>query len=107
MTDLFILSDLFDKLFCDLLGITVQEADPPDRLDLCQPLQKFRKSLLAIQIHPVQRGLLRHQDQFFYTAGSKLHRFFDQFFHRHAAIPPSHGRNGTVRTVFAAALTYF
>ena len=60
--------------------------------------------LFAIQVHPVERGLLRHQNQLLDAACHKFSRACHQILHRHTPIASPHRRNHAIGTVFVAAL---
>ena len=92
-----------NQLLRDFLRIAVQNPDPPDILNTCKPLQKFRETLFSIQVNAVQCRLLRHKDQLPDSAFGKLPRLLHQLLHRYTPVLSPDFRNNAIGAVLAAA----
>ena len=96
MKDLGIIAHSFRDLPCDLLGITVHQADPLDTLDLRDLLQKFRQCLVSVKVRPVEGGLLRDKDHFPDPLVSERSRVRKDLLHRNASVAAPDRRDHAV-----------
>ena len=106
MTDLFFFAHDLNQRIVYLLGIAVQNPNPYKTLYPAQLFQKLRQRFMSVDILPVYRSLLRHQNQFFHTLIRKRLRLLQQTFHRNAPVRSPHLRNNAVSAVFIASLRY-
>ena len=96
-----------DQLTINFLWITVQDADPLDPWDFIQFIQQLMQGFLPIQVHAIQRCLLRHQDQFFYPLACKFFCLRQKLFHRDAAVTAADFWDNAVCAAFIAPFCNF
>ena len=93
-----------DQFIGDLFRVTIQDSYPVNPLDRTQPVQQLGETLFAVQVCPVERRLLRHQDEFPHTGCGEMLRLPDQAVDRDASVVSPHLRNDTVAAVLVTAL---
>ena len=93
-----------DQLHGDLLGIAVQDPYPLDAANAAKLMEQLWKRLLPVQVHPVDRGFLGHQDQLLHSGPGQIPGLLNkvQFFHGNAPISPPDLWDHAVRAVFVA-----
>ena len=104
MKDLGLFFDDFDQLRCDLLRIGIEDPDPFDAFDSCQPAQQLRQLFLSVKVDAVQGRFLGYQDQLTDAFAGQVFCLADQGLHGHAPEGAPYTGDHTVGTAFVASL---
>ena len=103
MKDLRLFFDDSDQLRRNFLRIGIEDADPFNASDLCQPAQQVRQLFLSVEVDAVQGRFLGHQDQFTDAFAGQIFGLADQRLHGHAPEGAPYTGDDAVGTAFVAA----
>ncbi len=92
------------KLFGEVVGVVVEDADPIELFDLIELAEEFGQPGPAVEIDAVIGHILGHQDQLANAIGGQLASLFDHPLDRLRHMLAAHIRDGTERTEPIASL---